>query len=81
MRERKHYRLARSGAIFRADVDQEQDTIDFFVWNFKEGTWEPSMRLLDYMLDQDPDLEDLPDSQVPSGEAAGCGTMPTGRPR
>jgi len=67
VRERKHYRLARSGAIFRADVDEEHDTIDFFVWNFKQGTWETSMRPLDYMLDQDPALEDLPDSQVPSG--------------
>ena len=38
MRERKHYRLARTGAILREDVDEEQDTIDFCVWNFKEGT-------------------------------------------
>ncbi len=67
MKESKYYRLARSGAIFRADVDEEADTIDFFVW--KDGDWQPSMRLLDYMIDQDIDLEDLPDSEIPAQDS------------
>ena len=67
MKESKYYRLARSGAIFRADVDEEADTIDFFVW--KDGDWQPSMRLLDYMIDQDIDLEDLPESEIPGDDS------------
>lgn len=63
--ESKYYRLARSGAIFRADVDEAGDSIEFYVWQWKEKRWEPSMRLLDYMIDADPDLEDLPADEIP----------------
>jgi hypothetical protein len=65
---KKYYRLARSGAIFRADVDEAADDIAFYVWKWQDKRWEPSMRLLDYMIDADPDLEDLPDDEVPVEE-------------
>lgn len=62
--ETKFYRLARSGAIFKAEIDEPADMINPYEW--KNGSWTPSMRLIDYMIDADPDLEDLAEEDIPS---------------
>jgi hypothetical protein len=61
--ETKFYRLSRSGAIFKAEIDEAADMINPYEW--KNGDWSPSMRLIDYIIDGDPDLEDLPEADVP----------------
>jgi hypothetical protein len=64
MSDISYYTLARSGAVFKADMDNEAETLDTFKWDWKGGDWVESDQLMEYLLGGDPDLESITDEQA-----------------